>query len=161
LSKIKKLGFVISHLTVNQLSYQLISNANRLLGERDDVDVSIFFANDGPRVVQPRFACYCLFEAFGYNGHTIATSIQTASRVLSYPGPNRNQLWWYMWDLDWLRLPAESRQYEQLAQLYMNPKFNLVVRSADHFNIVKSVWREPASIIEDANIEEFAQLVGG
>ncbi len=156
-NKIKKLGFVVNHLSINQISYELISSANKMLSHRDDVDVSIFWSSDGPRVVKPNFACYCLYEVFGFTGHTVATSLQTASRILSYPGPNQHKMYYYMMDLDWLRLP--NKQFEQLRDVYLSPKLNLIARSQDHFNIISSVWKKPLGIVEDANVEGFAELI--
>lgn len=154
---VKKLGFVVPHLTVNQLSYQLISSANRVLLARDDLDVILFWVNDGLKIVKPLFSTMCIFESYGYDGITIATNLSTASRILDYPGPNRNKLYYYVYDLDWLRIP--QRQYESLASIYMNPKINLIARSKSHFDIIKSVWKEPIGIVEGADAQEFVKLL--
>jgi len=155
--KVKKLGLVTSHLTVNQLSYQFISSANRLLVERDDVDISLFFVNDGPRIVKPSFSCMCLFEAYAYDGVTVATSLSTAARILDYPGPNRNPIYLYCMDLDYLRM--QNRQYEALASVYMNPKIHLIARSKSHYDILSSVFKQPVGIVEGCEAKEFIELL--
>lgn len=159
MNKIKKIGLVVSQLSANQLSYQLIHSTNKLLSQRDDTDVSLFWINDGHRPVKPNFACMPLFECFAYTGITIATSIHTASRILTYPGPNRHPwLYWYCYDLDWLRLPAQQRQFESLATLYNHPKIRLIARSEEHAEILTSVWKPPIGVVPDCNVELLAGL---
>ena len=158
MNNIKRIGFVVSQLGVNQLSYDIINSSNEYLSRNDDVDISLYWVNDGPRVLQPAFACFCLYELYGFSGHTICTSLHTLSRALAYPGPNRNPYIYYMsYEMDYLRLP--QRNWESINQLLNHPKVKIIVRSEAHYDIYKSTWREPTGIVPDCNIEKLKAII--
>lgn len=157
-NEVKRIAFIVPKIGPDQLCFQLIDNANNYLRGYDDVDVTIFFRQDGPRPVQPNFSIMCLFEAFGFNGDMlIATDLNGASRILTYPGCNPDRLYFYVWDLEWLRMSQKT--YEQLRDIYANPKLKLIARSNTHAEILTALWQRPIAIIEDANLEEFAKLI--
>lgn len=158
----KKIGWVVSRLGPDQLCYDIIRSSNEYLQSKDDVDISLFWIQDGPRIIQPRFACMSLYELYGYPGVTIATSLHTLSRALDYPGPNRHsKIYFYDYNLDYLRLPQQMRNWEQLNTLYCHPKVEVIVRSEDHANIIKSVFRSVVGIVPDANIEKIRDIIYG
>lgn len=158
LKKIKKLGFVVHSLNPGQLPYQLITSSNELLRTRDDIDISLFYCFNSVICVEPKFALYGLIDCFSFDGHTVATSIQTASRLLDYPGPRRaGKLYYFCNDLCWIRL--QPKQYEQLSQIYLNKDIELIARSQHHFDIIKSVWKEPIGVVENANVARFTELI--
>jgi hypothetical protein len=156
-NKILKMGFIVNNLGPNQLSYQLINSANSYLRNKDDTDVAAFYHSMSPIPYKPNFGLFHLFEAFNYNGYMIATNLHSASRMLSWPGPNRHKMYLYCYDLDWLRLP--QKQWEQLAQIYLNPKLHLISRSQNHAEILGSTWKTPISVIEDCNFSRFAEFI--
>jgi hypothetical protein len=158
LSKVKKIGVVFNQVGPNQLYYQFALQANRLLSQRDDVDISGYWINDGPRTVQPNFALMPLFEAYAFHGITVATSLNTCARVLEYPGPNRYKcIYFYCFDLDWLRL--QQKQYEQISSIYMHQKVQLIARSEDHAKIIESVWRRPFAVMENFDLSKIVDIL--
>lgn len=157
---ITKIGVVVNQLSPNQICYDIIKNTNDYLSRSDNVDVTLFWVNDGPRIIQPKFACMHIFEAYGFHGDvTIATSIQTASRIIDYPGPNRGKLLYWIYDIDYLRLPAQQRSWEGLSSVYLNNKLKLVSRSETHSEIINSVWRTPSGVMESFDIEKVLELI--
>lgn len=157
---IKKLGFVVSALGPSQVCYDIIKSANDYLSVADDVDICLFWVVDGPRPVQPRFACMNIIEAYAYDGNIIATNLHTLSRVMSYPGPNRSgNIWFYDYNLDYTKIPAQGRSWEGFKDLYNNPKVELIARSASHSEILTSVFRSPKAIVENCNVSEFSRII--
>ncbi len=159
MNKINKLGFVLPNLGSNQASFEIVSSTNRYLADHDETDITLFFRNVSPFFIKPNTACMCLFEAFNFCGHLFATDISSASRILSYPGPNRFSINWYCYDLDYLR--QTNKQYEQLAEIYLHPRLNLIARSKAHFEILSSTWKTPVATIEGADISKFIKLIHG
>ena len=158
-NKILKLGFIVNNLGPNQLSYQLVNSANEYLRSKDDTDISIFYHQLNPIPYRPSFGVFGLFEAYNYNGYVIATNLYSASRMLSWPGPNRHKMFFYCYDLDYLRFP--QKQWESLAQIYLNPKLHLIARSHFHSEILSLAWKPPVGIVEDCNFSKFVELIKG
>lgn len=155
-----KLGFVLSQVSVNQLTYEFIHASNKYLRVNDDVDICGFWVNDGPRPIQNTFAMMPLIDCYAWSGHTIATSLHTLSRILSYPGVNRkDRIYYYAYDMDHLRLPGNMRSWDGLQQLIFHPKVDIVVRSEDAFNIIKSTLKTPTAIIDGFDINGFKKLI--
>lgn len=157
-NKIKKIGFICEDLGPNQLSFQLITSANKLLEETDYYDVCLFYRNFLPPVRHANFGTFTVYEAFSYDGVTVATDLHSANAMSKWPGPNRHNMYFYVQNLEWVRL-RDQVPYEQMAQVYMNPKLNLIARSEDLKNIIESVWRPVVGIVEDANVKEFVKVV--
>ena len=150
-----KIGFVIEHLGPAQLPYQLIRSINSYYQEKDDVDVILYWRNVAPFVVTPLCASMNLFEAFRSDSLLIATDLNSASRILQYFTLDR---YYYLMDLEWCHL--QSKQYEQLAEIYQNPKLKLIVRSQQHYDIVQLTWGiTPIGIVEDCRIDKFLEVI--
>ena len=152
-----KIGFVLEHLGPSQLPYQLIRSINSYYQEKDDVDVILYWRNVAPFVVTPLCASMNLFEAFRSDSPLIATDLNSASRILQYFTLDR---YYYLMDLEWCHMP--SKNYEQLAEIYQNPKLKIIARSEQHKNIFELTWnRKVEGIVPDANIKGFLELING
>lgn len=154
---IKKYGFLVDSMGINQLAYQLTRSANEYLLTNDSVDVAVFFRNPAAFCIKPNFGVFHMFEGFSYDGFTVATDLSSAQRMLTWPGPNRRNMFFYLNNLEWLHLP--QKQYEQLADIYMNPKLNLIARSATHAEIISSVWRPCYGVVENSNFSKFVEVI--
>jgi hypothetical protein len=148
------IGIVCNNVGPSQLAYYLIKTGNEFVKTGDD-DLVVFFYELMPECIKPNFALMNLSEAYDYNGVLVATDINSASRILEYPGTQEK--FFYLWDLDWIKLP--QKQYENLLQVYKNPRLPLIVRSKRHFELVKNLWQEPVGIVEDCNIGQLKQVI--
>ncbi len=155
---IKKVGFLVENLSPSQLCYQLINSANAVLGKSDLYDFCLFYRNFGPAPIPCNFGTFTAYEGFAYNGIMVATDFFGAEMITRWPGPNRNKMYYYMNNLDWLLLRSRF-QYEQLAQVYLHPKLNLIVRSESHKDIVNACWKEPYGVVEGANVARLVEII--
>lgn len=160
MSELKKIGWFVSSMNPGQLQYDIIHSSNEYMQNNDDVDISLYYVQDGPRVIQPRFACMNIFELYGFTGIVVCTSLHTLSRCLDYPGPNQ-QSWIYFYDynLDYLRIPAKMRNWEQLNSLYCHPKVKIIARSNEHADILKSIFQPVIGILPDANVAKLQEII--
>lgn len=156
-----KLGFVTSQMGPSQVCYDIIKSSNEYLASQDDVDISLYWISDGPRVIEPRFACFPLIETFAFPGHTVCTNLHTLSRVLSYPGPNRSKYIYLMdYNLDYNKIPPQGRSWEQLNGLYNHPKVKVIVRSESHADILSStLLNYRPNIVSDCNIGKLKEFI--
>lgn len=158
MNKIKKIGLLVDQLQPTQMLYQFVTSANKFLQKNDWADFCIFYRNFGALSIQPNFGTFTASEAFNYAGLTIATDIIGAQSILKWPGPNRNKLYYYMNDLEWLSL-RNTFNYEAMASVYLHPKLNLICRSQEHFDLINAVWKTPYCIIENGDAAKFAGLI--
>ncbi len=144
-----KVGVAVTNLGPTQLNYFLIQNTNRLLAERHDVDLIVFYENLHNPCLTMNFGSMQLTEAWGYDGTLIATTLSTASKILQFPGPSRKLF--YVWDLEWLRMREKS--FSELRSIYANPRLQLIARSDEHARVLEACWNTPIlGVVEDFNI---------
>ena len=152
----KKLGFAVSNLGAAHMSYALIRQINLLMAERHDLDVVLFYENLALPCMPVACATMQIHEAYGYDGPVVATNLTTAEKLIRFPSP-RAKLF-YVWDLEWLRLPQKS--FEQLRSIYAHSELTLVARGKDHADIISDVWNRPVTaVIEDFDLSDFEKLL--
>ncbi len=151
----RKLAFIVDNLGPNELAHYLITSGNACLQANTDVDLVAFVHNFIPTCGEPRFAYMNVSEAYGYDGSLIATNLQTADKILNFPGPSRRLF--YVWDLEWMRLP--NRNYDMFASVYKNCRLELFCRSKQHQFFIRNAWNREAKIVEYCNIEDFLKFL--
>jgi hypothetical protein len=150
-----KLGFLVPHLGGTQLAFRLIYNVNKASHRSIDKDIVVFYEN----IVKP---CYTVgfmttnvADAWSYPGPMIATNLSTAHKIIQFPGPPRK--YFYVWDLEWKDIP--NKKYEALAEIYHNPKLELIARSDHHAKAIEHVWgRSVKAVVEDCDIDQLFAL---
>ena len=131
----KKLAFGVSDLAGSQINYCLIKAINEYQFENHDVDLSVFFEQPSFPVMPVMAGRFQFAEAFGYNGTTVATSLATAQKFLSFPAIRKR--FFSVWDLEWIRRPAD---YFALRAIYANPLHQLIARSEEHAKAIENAW---------------------
>ncbi len=146
-----KLGVMLANLGPSQLSYNLVRRANALVSRDATMDVTAFIESQSSNPLPAAFAQMPIYEAWGYTGTLVATSVSTAGKLLKCMRPAAS--FFYVWDLEWVR-PFHGRTYRELAEIYRNPRLTLLARSASHQRIISEAWNRPvAGVVEDLNLE--------
>ena len=148
------IGIVCNNVGPNQLAYYMIKSGNEFVKSGEN-DLVVFFYELMPECTRPNFGLMNLSEAYDYKGVLIATDVNSASRILEYPGTTDK--FFYVWDLEWIRM--QQKQYEVLDIVYNNPKMPLIARSKRHFNLLKNLWSKPIGITENCNVNELYNIV--
>lgn len=150
-----KLGIVVDNLGPNQLANYLISSANRYLEKSLNCDFLVFQKNVIPFCLPINFAVMNTSEGYDFDGTLVATDLNSALQIATFPGPKRKLF--YSWDLEWLRIP---RNYEVLRTIYNNPELEIIARSKYHKELIELTWNTKVhSIIEDCNVEDFFNYI--
>lgn len=150
-----KLGICIDNLGASQLNYFLVKTGNAYLRENPGDDLIAFCESQTRNPLPANFAGMPVYEAYGFNGAVVATTLETAKKILGFPCPSKKYL--YLWDVGWLRQPGSYREY---ADVYRHLDLNIIVRSTDHFRLFEDCWnRTPSSIIEDCDVADLFALV--
>lgn len=151
-----KIGFLLSHLGINQLAFHFILNANNFLQEENNVDIIAFVCNLSPPIQYPNFASMNINEAFDFDGIVVATTLNTAQKMAHFPGPQCR--YFYLWDLEWMRSPGYN--FENLLAIYNNPHLKLIARNNEHAMLIEKCWNRPVhAIIPNCDIRKFIEMV--
>jgi len=152
----KKLGFAVPNLGASHMNYSLIRQINLFMTERFDTDIVLFYETLDLPCLPPACSRMQIHEGYGFDGPIVATSLTTAEKLIRFPSPS--QKLFYVWDLEWLRMPQKS--FEQLHSIYANPELTLVARGQDHADVLTDVWNRPvAAVIEDFVLSDFEKLL--
>lgn len=152
----KKLGLALPNFGANQLAYLGLVNTNKLMDERYDIDVIGFYESLIKYSVTPNFACMQAVELWGYDGPTIACSLNMAEDLVKIP--TVPQKYFYVWDLEWVHLP--DKDYGKLKAVYSNPELTLITRHADYAKIIEKCWNRPVDyIVEDFDMKQLVNIV--
>lgn len=143
----KKLGFLVKNINSSELVYSIMMKAMSL----EDLDVQLFFVNLDKAVVPNTCATMHIAEAFDFDGPVIATNIDTANKLINFPGPT-NKLF-FIDELEWMRYPV--KQYKVFESIYRNPKLKLLARCEDHKRLIENCWNVKVyGVIESYNFFE-------
>lgn len=152
-----KLGIMVEQLDFSQLGISLTESLNRLLATNADIDAIVFYENWAVAPLAPNFSCMMEREVWGLKGTLMSTNLKTAERMLKCPGPNRRLF--YVWDLEWLRLPFT--QFEKLSSIYCNPNLELVACSPGHADLLTKLWKKPVAVMDNFNPDILKGLIRG
>jgi hypothetical protein len=151
----QKLAIAVSNLGPSQLSFEFLRNANAFLAEHTETDIIGLFESIARPCLPPSFACMHMTEGWGYDGPVVATTFNTAQLALGFPGVS--QVAFYIWDLEWLRMPSAS--FDGLKTVYGDKRLKLLARGADHAKVLSDAWNKPVTIVTDFNMEELLKAV--
>jgi hypothetical protein len=152
----QKLNFLVENMGATQLSYTLTHQLNMLSGIDRNIDGIVFYNTLHKHAVVPNFAIMQMIEAWNQKGTTVATSLATASQLLSYPGPELKI--YYVWDLPWMRI--NPKIYGVTQEIMTNPNLLLLTRSesyADAISIAYNVDRP--IVVENLDLTKLLEVI--
>jgi hypothetical protein len=144
----KQLGILTPALDMSQQGLCITHNLN-LLVQNYQVSPTVFFREYAPFPEARLFSLMQEVEVFDFPHPVIATSLDSATRLLACPSPTKKFL--YCMNLDWVYL--DNLNHEQLSNIY-NSEIELIARSEEHAYVLESCWKKPIAIIEDFYYED-------
>lgn len=151
----RKIGIISEDFSVSDCNFFAINIGNKISSETD-IDVVGFYENLPNPVVPANFALMNIQDIWGFDGLTIATTIQQALALRQVPG-NHPKIF-YVWDLEFLR--EGKRNFLYNLQAYRS-NLKIVCRSEEHAKCLSNYSnRYPDSIIENFNLFEFWKQFG-
>lgn len=146
---------MVKDFSHSQANFFFIKNTNEFLQKYIGFDIIGFYEALAAPCITPNFATMQLSEAFSYDGTMIATTLNTAHKLIGFPA-SKNKLF-YVWDLEWLRMPF--KEYNALYSIYGNPELTLIARSQEHKRVLEMAWnRKVDLVIDNFDMEKLVQL---
>jgi len=151
-----KLGIAVNDLGASQLNFLLIQRANELVGSRRDLDIILFYENIVRPCLPMNFAVMQIAECWGFDGPVVATTFNTAEKLLRFPSSPRKLF--YVWDLEWTRM--RQKLFRSLLSVYGNPDLTLLARCQDHADAIRQCWNREALVVEDCDLDRIIEVAG-
>jgi len=150
----KNIGFLVDSLGQSQLSYYLVENLNKWIGNQKDA--TIFFENVGLPISFPKFAQMNIVEMASFKGPLVATNISTARKLMF--AATSPHLYFYVWDLEFLR--GRQRDYMYHLEVFMNPRLKIICRNEDHKIAVENAFNiKVLGCVENFAMDQFQKLL--
>lgn len=153
-----KLGFAVNSLAHSQLSYYLIREVNKFLGESNnaDVDIILFYEEIDVPKQMPITATMHINEMWGFNGVLVTTTVNTTLKAIKVPGPKLKLF--YPYTLEWIR--PQTTIYNQFASAYLSDAFKIIARNEDHAQIIHNCFnRQIIGQVEDFNLKQLMEVI--
>lgn len=138
---VNKIGILIDHLDASD---KLIYLGAKAAYSGVETDIVVFYMNISNLSMQIPIAFMEQSECFSFDGTVIATSIETAERLLTFPGPTKKLF--YVWNMEWINNP---QPYSRFVNVYNNPSIDLVARSSRDAAILTEIWKPPVDVVEN------------
>jgi len=120
------INFLVDHIGASHMAFYLVEQAN-LISTNGDARVIVFYDQLHRPCRRLLVPAMMMVEAWAQPGISIATSLSTAVRLLSFPGPYVKML--YVWDMEWTRNPKPVGKF---AEVFRHPDLRLIARCRDH-----------------------------
>lgn len=155
MNKITKVGILLPHLHNNQLGYEITSQLNKLTITHPYIDSVVFTEEDRPQTLLPKFAIMNISEVYDQQGLLIATTPNTAGKLVHCWGTNLKAF--YSYDCFWMR--GTRNKYEALLNLYQNKEFDVIARSESHKRLIENNFNIHIDYVVDKfNILDFITI---
>jgi len=146
-------GVITYSLDPSQQGIMIAKALNDHIATHTNLCPIVFYRDYYQSLITPLFPMMQEVEAWQFTGPVIATSLESAKRLLKYPSPSKKFL--YVLNLEWTY--EQNANYDELSSIYAN--INLIARSQDHFNLLKNTWATPVGIAEDFNCQQIMGII--
>lgn len=146
---VSKFAIVVSNYGQSQLAYDTIGSLNEFLKQGNKVDVTLFYETPAPMRQNPLTAIMNIYEAWGYDGDIITTSISSAFKVSGMPSSQRK--YFYTYNPEWVHNATIFEAYYRVAQ----SDINIIARTKEHAILFENNFnKKPIFTLEQMNVEE-------
>lgn len=152
-----KIGFIVNNLGPSQISYNLISQINKLYSANVPVCFAIFYENVANLMMEPNCMIMQCSEAWSYKGILISTSLTNANKLIRMPAAEKK--YFYVWNIEWLGniIPY----YEPTQFVYSNPELHLIARNEDHATLIQNSYnRNVDFVVDDFDLVSMLRNIG-
>lgn len=120
-----KLGFAVSDIGPAQVPYTCITEFNKALMDRIDINISLFYKNNIYPCLSPKFARYHIKDTVGFDGYLFATSLDTLESIIN---STRAKRFFYLNDISEI-----IRNTDKAKELLYDHNIYIVSRCEDYF----------------------------
>ena len=148
----QNIGVVVDTIINNEIN-RLMFNTLNDLSQRHSVYLFANYTQHLP--VKNQFCILQQMHALNHTGILIGTSLLNSQIVIN--SLMATDKYYYMWEPEWPKF--NELKFIQLDKIINNPELNLIIRTQEHFNLMKSLFKVPSGTIKDWNIEDMEKII--
>ncbi len=155
--ELASIGFILTHLSISQLTYLLLESINHLCRTHIGVDIHIFsqhITNPCAQILCPVFGMHELIRWHKYP--IVTTNIATTIDALS---SNAQKIYHYAFDPEFIDLQHSESSY--IKQAFCDPRVMVITRHESHKQLIEEEFSIKVcdTIIEDCDTEKLIKLI--
>tara|TARA_R110000824_G_scaffold9415_5_gene42165 strand:+ start:802 stop:1296 length:495 start_codon:yes stop_codon:yes gene_type:complete len=156
-----KLGFLVDNLGASQLGYYISKNVGSYLESNPQSHITCYYDNFEKRCAQTNFATMNIVEAWGQDGAMVATSINTAKKLLNFIGTQKK--FFYLWDMTscWARVGGIKHKIPfDMNSVFFEEDLTLICRNGIHAQIIENNFnREVKYTVDNFDIDKIMEII--
>jgi hypothetical protein len=157
----KKLGILVDNLGASQLGYYIGRNATNYLEENINSSLTCYYENFEKKCSQTNFATMNIIEAWGQSGAMIATSGNTAKKLLHFIGTQEK--FFYIWNTNFSYERIGDRKYMQffdMDNILFEEDLTLICRNQVHAELIENNFnRKVKYTVDNFDINKIMEIV--
>lgn len=145
-----KIGFILNHIGFSHLNLQVFSAINKLVHSgrgKGEKGVMVFFENVSPGITVNSCPIFPLHETWCFEGDLIATSFETAKKLMSIP--ISGQKVFHVFKIEHFN---KALPYEELCGIFNNPKLQIQTHSRFLKEILEYQFGGQVKLVEELGI---------
>lgn len=156
-----KLGFLVDNLGASQLGYYISKNVGSYLETHPQSNITCYYDNFERKCAQTNFATMNIIEAWDQEGAMIATSENTAKKLLNFIGTRKK--FFYIWDvvLFYERIAGlKHMKIFDMNNILFKEDLTLICRNRLHAQLIENNFnRRVEYIVENFNMDKIMEIV--
>ena len=156
-----KLGFLVNNLGASQLGYYMSKNVGDYLDRHPNSDITCYYENFEKKCSQTNFATMNMIEGWDQSGAMIATSENTAIKLLNFIGTRDK--FFYVWDLGaYHERFAGMRRVKSfdMDNIFFKEDLTLICRNHIHAQLIENNFnRKVEHVVDNFNIDKIVEII--
>lgn len=148
------IGIAIDNLNSNEFNKSLTQYCNEWINTDNRHSVNIFLEDIIPTDLLLKVPIFQLYHLYGFYGYVIATNMQLARRILTFPG--QKQCFFYIYDITWYR---NKYHYRDLENIYCNENLKLICKTEEQKHIIKNCWQRESLVLQEPDPKLLIELL--
>ena len=156
-----KLGFLVDNLGASQLGYYISKNISSYLEDNPQSNIACYYDNFERKCSQTNFATMNIIEAWDQSGAMVATSENTAKKLLNFIGTRKK--FFYIWDLGLFYDRIAGRKYTKIFNIdnvFIEEDLTLICRNHVHAELIENNFnRKVKYTVDNFDINKIMEIV--
>lgn len=146
---VSKFGIILNNYGQNQIAYDTLISTNDFLKKTYKTDLTLFYETPAPLRQLPMTGMMNLYEAWGYDGDLVATTIPSAFKILGMHGSNRK--FFYVYNPEWIHNPSLFEAYYRV----IKSDIQIITRTKEHATLMQNNFNKQSIFtLEQMNVED-------
>jgi len=156
-----KLGFLVDNLGASQLGYYISKNIGSYLENNQQSSITCYYDNFERKCSQTNFATMNIIEAWDQGGAIVATSENTARKLLNFVGTQEK--FFYVWDMTFFYERIGGIKHMKtfdMNNIFFKEGLTLICRNNLHAQLIENNFnRKVKYVVDNFDINKIVEII--